>query len=509
MNHPRRERLSDQHTHLLGKSEHYVSLIREQKTHLARLDSKMKEIQERIWVKKREMGGRLYIQKRPRHQIKHTGIMENRINQATTCFDVLLADNQLLREDIDHLRRQRNTLATMFKQLSKETLQQNSEIKKLEEKSVQAYNQRSEALARMLAVKERGKKDTVHYHTEMIELKRVIDHEIKLRRFMEQKSQENILVAENQGAKKKSINFPSFVCHCFISLSTSNSSLRAGVCNKPNEPQQTQHEKTGGDSMETYQAVHTHIMELTGESDLQEIGRKFKDNEKKNFACFSYINVLNIEGTRLRDRINKLMRDTQQFELKNKQHTDRWQGRLHELEAELELRCCRANSLMTQCMLVCKTLDQLRNAMSDLFSKMTCDPSTITARLGFSTEVKDDNADQFLSILEGRVHEWLMVLVESVFKEAEEQELLPQNLLIRGCSLLPSPRSSAAEVPFTASFLDRDNGTVLEQGSEKLMDYQSLCEQVLPQVLHTEQGKTIRMPVTPQRGRKRVGTGGR
>ena len=62
----------------------------------------------------------------------------------------------------------------------------------------------------------------------------------------------------------------------------------------------------GGESLETYQAVHRLIVEVAGENDLRQIGKAFVENEGKSFACFNFINELNNKSTMLNDRINKL-----------------------------------------------------------------------------------------------------------------------------------------------------------------------------------------------------------
>ena len=62
----------------------------------------------------------------------------------------------------------------------------------------------------------------------------------------------------------------------------------------------------GGESPETYQAVHRLLVEVSGNSDLRQLGRTFVENEEKGFAYFNYINELNNNSTMLKDRINKL-----------------------------------------------------------------------------------------------------------------------------------------------------------------------------------------------------------
>lgn len=70
--------------------------------------------------------------------------------------------------------------------------------------------------------------------------------------------------------------------------------------------EQAQRERMGGESLETYQAVHRLLVEVSGDSDLRQLGRTFVENEEKSFAYFNYINELNNNSTTLKDRINKL-----------------------------------------------------------------------------------------------------------------------------------------------------------------------------------------------------------
>uniref|UniRef100_A0A8C8G7X0 ODAD1 central coiled coil region domain-containing protein n=1 Tax=Oncorhynchus tshawytscha TaxID=74940 RepID=A0A8C8G7X0_ONCTS len=295
----------------------------------------MKEMQTKLLQRKKEMGGRICSLKRPLHQRKHIRIMEVRVNQVLH-FDKLLCSNQALRDEIDHLRRQRCSFSLMYQRLSRELLSQHNVMEDLVEKSVLAYDQRSEALARMLAVRERSKKDTSLCHTEMTELKRVIDHEIKLRSFMVQKSKERA--------------------------------------------EQAQRERMGGESLETYQAVHRLLVEVSGNSDLRQLGRTFVENEEKSFAYFNYINELNNNSTMLKDRINKL---------RVRVHT-------HTRHRELEQRRGRANNLESQYTVVLKFLDQHKTAIAHLFNKMKCNPASIIGKLGCSAQVTDDNVTQFI-----------------------------------------------------------------------------------------------------------------
>lgn len=65
-------------------------------------------------------------------------------------------------------------------------------------------------------------------------------------------------------------------------------------------------------------------------------------------------------------------------------------------QTELEKKRSEANEMEAQHKLVCKSLDQMKIAVAELFSKMKCDPSPITGKLGSSAEVTDDNVTQFI-----------------------------------------------------------------------------------------------------------------
>ena len=62
---------------------------------------------------------------------------------------------------------------------------------------------RDEAQAKMSALRERSEKDQSQYNLELKELKRIIDHEQKLKAFMSTKAQERAEVKALEAAKRK------------------------------------------------------------------------------------------------------------------------------------------------------------------------------------------------------------------------------------------------------------------------------------------------------------------
>ncbi|KAL2100152.1 hypothetical protein ACEWY4_004546 [Coilia grayii] len=453
-----KETLVEQHQRLLLETDSYAELNRQQKEKVAKVEAKMKAIQSKMWEKKKQMGGLSSVLSRPLQQMKHIRILEDRVNQATIRFDKQLSQNKALRDDIDHVRQQRGTMARIYHRLNKELAMQHHVMDELVEKSVVAYDQRSEAVARMLAVRERSKKEAAQALTEMTELQRYIDHETKLRTFMAQKSHEHAHVTEDNEARRR-------------------------------KTKQSERERMGEDSLEMYQTVQKHIVAVTGERNMHNIARNFVENEEKSFSYFNYINELNNKSTMLRDHINKLKSEIAHFEQQNKQRDEQWQGQLKELEAKLEQKRSEANDMEAQHQLVCKSLDQMKRAIAELFSKMNCDPSPITEKLGSSAQVTDDNVTCFIGIVEDSLLKQLMILMQARFNQCEQLELPPHNMLLENCRLLPTLSTSVVEPPSATSFDEAALDMLHGPGSEKTLDYKTLCKHMLKRVVLTEQGR--------------------
>ncbi|XP_071376609.1 coiled-coil domain-containing protein 63-like [Centroberyx affinis] len=450
------EILEEEYKDVLAKNDHYKQLIRQQKEHLASLDCKINEAQSRIQERQAASGGRLKQQEKHRHERKHVLILENKLDQETKKFDNLLSKNKAIREDIDHLLKQRGTLCKIHKKLNQQLATQHNIMEELAEMSVNAYNQRSEALTRMLEVRERSKTETAQFHMRMMKLKVDINHQVKLHNFMEKKLQDIVPVGEIEESKKR----------------------------KAKTAQQDQIED------EKLETVHRTLLEVTGERDLCQIAKKFIDNEEKNFALFNYINELHNKSNMLNNCIDKLKSDIQLLELENEGHDDQCKSQLKDLEVQLEKQCSLGNSMENECTLVLKRMDQLMTGIADLFAKIN--PTPVTEKPGCSTHVTRDNVTQIIGILEESFNELLMLLTLANIEEAEQMVLPPQNPLLARHDLLPAVTPSSVEAPSVTD----------QPASEQPLDFLSLRACVLPSVVQSEQGESSRNPPANQRGKK-------
>ena len=88
------------------------------------------------------------------------------------------------------MRVERHRFEDLHKKLEKELQSLRQQINEVIENSTQAYDQREEAQAKMVLMRDKEDKDKMQLNTELKELIRVIDHDKKLKEFMKIKTQE-------------------------------------------------------------------------------------------------------------------------------------------------------------------------------------------------------------------------------------------------------------------------------------------------------------------------------
>ncbi|KAH0631796.1 hypothetical protein JD844_019611 [Phrynosoma platyrhinos] len=160
---------------LLQTKDKCLACIRATKALLADLDDKILQLEGKI--KKQKI---LVIRMRQEYEgkrlQKRIHLLDNRLNQLTVRFDTLLTINARLREEIENLQIQKTVFDSIYWRLYRQLDQQR--------KTIDFSIERTEALARISAMKERRAKDLTSFNIEFRDLERVYNHETKLRAFM-------------------------------------------------------------------------------------------------------------------------------------------------------------------------------------------------------------------------------------------------------------------------------------------------------------------------------------
>merc|ERR1719262_2030879 len=118
---------------------------------------------------------------------KQIRILEDRLNAGLQKFNVAIAANKKLRDEIDTLRRERAVFDDIYKKLENELQQKKKEMANIIEQANAAYEARDSAQAQMAALKQQADKEHQEFEKEWKELGRLIENDKKMKEFMRQR----------------------------------------------------------------------------------------------------------------------------------------------------------------------------------------------------------------------------------------------------------------------------------------------------------------------------------
>ncbi|XP_042336628.1 coiled-coil domain-containing protein 63 [Sceloporus undulatus] len=430
---------------LLHAKDKCNDCIRATKALLAELDSKVLQLEGKI--KKQKI---LVIRMRQEYEGKRLQkriyLLDNRLHQLTVHFDILLTINAKLREDIDNLQIQKSVFDGIYWRLYRQLDQQRKTIDFSIERSMLAYEQRTEALARISAMKERRAKDLASFNIEFRDLERIYNHETKLRAFMFMKMVDRSEFEEQ--AKKEE-------------------ALKA-----------RKRAKTKGETLQNYEKAYQRLLDLTEDGDIDQLVDDFIDKEEKNFALFSYITELINENDRLQKIIEDTQNETNRLIAKQKKDEDEAHNKLKELEEQLQKTTEGANWAELKLKESRKILDQLKSLVDLLFRELDCDATKIKEHLGESGDITDQNLLAHLSIIEKKSNNLLLIESFLHYKDVEgELDSVPMlNPFLGGSAALKKvePIKIAPPTLSVDPFADYTEPSV-----EAPLDYQKLRALVL------------------------------
>ncbi|XP_007489899.1 coiled-coil domain-containing protein 63 isoform X2 [Monodelphis domestica] len=196
-------------------------------------------------------------------------------DKVTIQFDTMLTTNSKVRQNIEDLRFEKAAYDNVYQQLFRRLQMQRRTLNVAIEQSTQAYNQRLEALARISAMKDRRKKDISQFKTEMRELERIHDHEVKLKAFFLIKLMDRSDF-EEQAKKEEAL--------------------------KASKP----FKKSKIESFQSYEVAHMRLLKLSDYGNLDKLVDDFLAEEEKNFARFNYVSELNNDMEMLQKKIQNI-----------------------------------------------------------------------------------------------------------------------------------------------------------------------------------------------------------
>ena len=362
---------------LLEREAQAQEELKKEKEAIADVDEKVAVMREKINQQSKKMGGSKDVyQEKHVANMKLTRILENRLDEMTKKFSIALTGNLKLREHINHVEGQKARFLDLHKRLQAELIEGKKEIDRISEVATTHFTIRDEAQHRMASLRERADREMAVYNAEIKDVKRILEHDRKLRKFMTTKAEDRASILEDE--------------------------LMVRAIKKYEA-------QLNGLQQETskFEEIFDKIKEATGIEDTDTLVESFIENEDRNFALYNYVNNMNTEIENLKDDIRRLK---DEIELINKEGVDSDVHR-KEILNELEQKMIEVTDELTLVNKEYKAsrrqLELLKPKVESVFNSIECDRSSIAELLGIGVSIDDNNIMQYLGIIEQKCNELL------------------------------------------------------------------------------------------------------
>lgn len=362
---------------LLEREAQAQEELKKEKEAIAGVDEKVAAMREKINQQSKKMGGSKDVyQEKHVANMKLTRILENRLDEMTKKFSIALTGNLKLREHINHVEGQKARFLDLHKRLQAELIEGKKEIDRISEVATTHFTIRDEAQHRMASLRERADREMAVYNAEIKDVKRILEHDRKLRKFMTTKAEDRASILEDE--------------------------LMVRAIKKYEA-------QLNGLQQETskFEEIFDKIKEATGIEDTDTLVESFIENEDRNFALYNYVNNMNTEIENLKDDIRHLK---DEIELIKKEGVDSDVHR-KEILNELEQKMVEVTDELTLVNKEYKTsrrqLELLKPKVESVFNSIECDRSSIAELLGIGVSIDDNNIMQYLGIIEQKCNELL------------------------------------------------------------------------------------------------------
>lgn len=362
---------------LLEREAQAQEELKKEKEAIAGVDEKVAVMREQINQQSKKMGGSKDVyQEKHVANMKLTRILENRLDEMTKKFSIALTGSLKLREHINHVEGQKARFLDLHKRLQAELIEGKKERDRISEVATTHFTIRDEAQHRMASLRERADREIAVYNAEIKDVKRILEHDRKLRKFMTTKAEDRASILEDE--------------------------LMVRAIKKYEA-------QLNGLQQETskFEEIFDKIKEATGIEDTDTLVKSFIENEDRNFALYNYVNNMNTEIENLKDDIRRLK---DEIELIKKEGVDSDVHR-KEILNELEQKMVEVTDELTLVNKEYKAsrrqLELLKPKVESVFNSIECDRSSIAELLGIGVSIDDNNIMQYLGIIEQKCNELL------------------------------------------------------------------------------------------------------
>jgi len=351
--------------------------IENEKLRIRAVEDELTRVEKETTQKRKEIGGINHAhikQQQTTHSIK---CLEDRLHKTTVEYNELTAENNRLREGIDHLRKERKKFNTQYKRYKSQLGSAKQEQRSLTEKSMIAFDQTDDANSKMAAVSERESKNNAQNMNELRELLRHIDHDTSVKDFLVTKSQDRSAQAEALAQSR-----------------------RAATQNK--------FEAAAEKTLNEYQNAIKEVKELTGANSFEGIVDHYLKMEEANYAKFNFINEMTNQLQETQDKIKLIEQEIAALSAASDRSVEENQIQLNELKADRDGIKASIENTANAAEDSQKEISRISSKIIEIFDFLECDKKEIQANLGSdSASLDPQTLLMYISGMESKITELL------------------------------------------------------------------------------------------------------
>ncbi|RLN67085.1 hypothetical protein BBJ29_004996 [Phytophthora kernoviae] len=393
-----------------------------------KLDTLTQQIQvmrHKVLHQKKHMGGVNAARENQQMVSKQIRILENRLDKSLVKFNEALAQNKLLREEIDNLRRERVVFDAIYRKLEREHGDKKRQMAQTIELSNQAYEQRDSAQLELRSLQDENRSELDVHRRALSELMEKLEDSKGFNAGSENTGYRRH-VSSAGAARGESGN----VYAGNMSVEEEADMKRKVQKGTWGVAKEKVHVQVSIERVQNFEEAFMKIKAATRIDDLEQLVTSFIKKEDQNFSLFNYVNEQSNEIEKLEEWITALREEERRYtgsgdgkngDTGGDDGAGQHKQLLRELEARLALTEQAADKYETRCAEAQKTVNAVKRAIQNLFTKTGCNAQAMVEMLGDSV-VTEANMMAYLGVIEQKTNEILHQYAAAVAKQEADMQ---------------------------------------------------------------------------------------
>ncbi|KAJ0396009.1 hypothetical protein ATCC90586_003457 [Pythium insidiosum] len=398
---------------------------------LETLTQQIQIMKNKVLHQKKHMGGVNAAKENQQMVNKQIRILENRLDKSLVKFNEALAQNKLLREEIDNLRRERVVFDTIYRKLEKEHNDKKKQMAGTIELSNLAYEQRDAAQLELRALQEANRQEVDDHRRMVAEL---------MERLEESKRQADDIANKRGGSPLHR--------HLMGHLGDLSMDEELEVKKKIQKgtwgvAKEKVHVQVSVERVQNFEEAFMKLKAATQIDDLEQLVTSFIKKEDQNFSLFNYVNEQSNEIEKLEELLVELRDEERKYGDDSGDDVSQHKQLLKELEAKLNAAEQSADKFEAKCQDAQKVINAVKIGIQALFNKIGCNAQAMVEMLGDSV-VTEANLMQYLGVIEQKTNEILHQYATIVLQQQQKPARKPSDIYEQEAALMASAVTVAA-----------------------------------------------------------------